>query len=74
VIEHNDLPTHDGYCCDMRRHFLVGIVAERHDQPAPIECMDFVVTFEPRIVIAIKFCPFCGQRIDPKQQPLREQP
>lgn len=53
----------DDYCCSMRRHFLVGIVATRKDEPTPIEVVDFVVEWEPKMIIRIKYCSFCGDQL-----------
>ena len=50
----------------MRRHFLIGIVSCK-EGPAPTDVADFVIAFEPTIVIAIKYCPFCGTQINGKQ-------
>lgn len=49
------------YCCAMRRHFLIGIIGTRRGEPAPIDLADYVVEWEPKIVIRIKHCPFCGK-------------
>lgn len=55
----------ENYCCAMRRHFLVGIVGSRNE-PTPLEACDFYV--DPvNLVLAIKFCPFCGVLQDNKQ-------
>lgn len=60
------------YCCAMREKFLIGIVAEREDIPTPIDAADFMdfdrKTSDDRVVIKIKFCPFCGK---PVAGPLR---
>lgn len=53
----------DQYCCTMRRHFLVGIVGVRKGEPTPIEAADFVIAWEPKILIKIKYCPFCGKQM-----------
>ncbi len=53
----------ENYCCAMRRHFLVGIMGTRTDEEVPTDMADFVLAWEPQIVIAIKFCPFCGATI-----------
>ena len=49
------------YCCAMRRHFVLGIVAYRKGEDMPTEAIDFAIEYEPRLIIAFKFCPFCGQ-------------
>lgn len=59
------------YCCPMREHFLIGIVGVAKGI-APADAVDFVIDFDaPKPVIAIKYCPFCGTKIDGKQ-PLRK--
>jgi hypothetical protein len=60
----------DGFCCPMRSHFVVGIVAQRPNVPAPVDVADFMLSFDPPI-ISIKFCPFCGKTIDTKNSKLR---
>lgn len=55
------------FCCGMREHFVLGIVAERVDVPVPVDAADFI-DFTAKMpngkpVIRIKFCPFCGQAI-----------
>lgn len=56
------------FCCSMREHFVLGIVAQRREGPAPVDVMDFVdlekQTDYGRPVIRIKFCPFCGKAVD----------
>jgi len=60
------------YCCPMRARFIVQILAEDLSQPKPTNICDFIVDWEqPVPVMAIKFCPFCGQEIDHKNEPLR---
>ncbi len=60
------------YCCDMRRRFLIGLVAENKDAPQPKGLADFIVDWDrPVPIIGIKFCPFCGVEIDHRQQELR---
>jgi len=54
---------HEKYCCAMRRHFLVGVVATREGEEIPTEAVDFALAFEPKLLIRIKFCPFCGEEI-----------
>lgn len=51
----------------MRQHFILGIMGVRESGPAPVDAADFVIQFEPKIIIAIKYCPFCGAAIDGKQ-------
>ena len=53
--------TDEQYCCGMRRYFLFGIIGHRQDEQAPTELCDFVTRWEPRIVVRIKHCPFCGE-------------
>ncbi len=55
------------YCCQMRRKFLVGIIAEDLRLPSPIDMVDCIVDFGPPVVIRIRFCPFCGKAIDPNE-------
>jgi hypothetical protein len=48
----------------MRRHFLVGVLASRTDEPAPAEAADFIEDFSaPVLRIVTRFCPFCGANI-----------
>ena len=60
------------YCCAMRAKFLLGIVAENKEAPHPPEMIDFVdwdqKRADARLVIRIKFCPFCGK---PSTGPIR---
>ncbi len=58
------------YCCGMRRYFLFAIVGQRGDEDAPVEMADFIVVWEPTIVIRMKFCPFCGVEL-PEKDTLR---
>lgn len=51
------------FCCPMRRHFLVGIIGVREDEPAPVDVADFVIQWEPKVLIRIKHCPFCGDEL-----------
>ena len=52
----------------MRRHFLIGLVGVRADEPVPIEAGEFVADFEAKpMIVRIKFCPFCGAKIDAGQ-------
>lgn len=51
------------YCCPMRSHFFLGIVGQRKG-PQPIELADFIIQWEPQIVIGIRYCPFCGTTIE----------
>lgn len=51
------------YCCQMRAYFLIGIVATRTDVPQPVDIADYVMEWEPQIVIKIRHCPFCGEKI-----------
>lgn len=61
------MPSMSGeYCCAMRRHFLIGIIAIA-EAPTPIEAVDFIdfdqKTRDDRPIIKIKFCPFCGKQV-----------
>lgn len=55
----------EGYCCRMRQKFLVGILGEDVGVEAPLELADFVVNWEPKPCLSLRFCPFCGTRIPP---------
>ena len=37
----------------------------------PVEAGDLVVEWTPQIVMRIRFCPFCGAKIDPTRDPAR---
>lgn len=50
-------------CCAMRNHFLVGVVGYKKDEPFPADLPDFVVSWEPQILLAIRYCPFCGKDV-----------
>lgn len=56
----------DRYCCAMRRHFVIGIVGARVDEPVPFDVMEFMPDIESKL-ISIKFCPFCGESMDDSQ-------
>lgn len=60
-------PPGNGYCCSMRRKFLVGIVGEDTSLPLPTEAADFIDFDEPpengQVTMRIRFCPFCGQKV-----------
>ena len=60
-------PAQVAYCCKMREKFLLGIVAERSDIPTPVDAADFIdfdaTLHGGRLIIEIKFCPFCGKMI-----------
>lgn len=55
----------NAFCCKMREKYLIGIVAENRDIPQPVEAGDFIDFEMPhpegKLVIRIKYCPFCGQ-------------
>lgn len=56
------------FCCPMRAKYLLGIVAEATEIPQPVEAADFIDFDMPhpegKLVIKIKYCPFCGKAID----------
>ena len=57
----------ENYCCTMRGHFVLGIVAQRRG-PVPVDVVDFLDSFETDSpTISIKYCPFCGKQIDRTQ-------
>lgn len=52
------------FCCSMRAYFLVGVMGQRAEGSAPIDVVDFVDDPSAKpMLINIKFCPFCGERI-----------
>lgn len=56
----------------MRDHFLIGIVGTKADSPTPVDVADFVVRWEgERMLMGIKFCPFCGKQINWNTDELR---
>ena len=57
----------ENYCCPMRKHYLIGIVGQRNDQPMPTEAADFIAQWEPKLILNIRYCPFCGNEITPDQ-------
>lgn len=63
------------YCCNMREKFVIGIVGNRTDIPVPIDVADFIINFSHpqtgKPVIGIKFCPFCGVRINHNTDPVK---
>lgn len=61
----------EGYCCAMRRHFVLGIVGVRANEEMPTDMADYVMEWEPKLVISIHYCPFCGEDIDIDKNPLR---
>lgn len=50
------------FCCVLREHFLLGIIGQQQ-KPVPVEAVDLIVAWEPQIVLAIRFCPFCGEAL-----------
>lgn len=65
-IRTGDLPTpkpvaEEKHCCEMKRHYVLGIVGTRGD--APTSFADFVISWEPKIILAPKFCGWCGATI-----------
>ncbi len=57
--------TERAYCCQLRRKFVLGIIAEDRSIDYPVDVADIVVEWEPKILIRIRFCPFCGTKIPP---------
>ncbi len=57
-----------GFCCAMRRKFLVQIVGEDPSLPNPVDLVDFldfdICRVDRMPVIRIRFCPFCGKAAD----------
>ena len=55
------------YCCKMREKYLIGIIMENVEVPQPIDAIDFIDFEIPhpegKLVIRIKYCPFCGKPI-----------
>lgn len=54
-------PEPQKHCCEMKRHFILGIVGT--DGPEPTCVADFAVAWEPKILIAPKYCGWCGSEI-----------
>lgn len=48
----------------MRAYFLLGIIGTRNGVEAPVDVVDYLVSFEGPPIISIKFCPFCGKKMD----------
>lgn len=64
----SDAAQEEQYCCNMRRHYLVGVVAARAGEEPPMEVLEYIVDLTaPNPVMRIRFCPFCGERIDDNQ-------
>lgn len=63
-------PSPYSYCCRARQRFVLGIVGENPEIELGVEVADLVVRWEPKILLRIRFCPFCGVAIDGRQ-PLR---
>lgn len=56
----------------MREKYLVGFIGENPNVPTPVDLVDFVVDWEgEQMLLALKFCPFCGKKIEPNA-PLRD--
>lgn len=67
----NEIETADSYCCAMRQHFVLGIVGVRANEEMPVDMVDYVIEWEPQLVVAIHYCPFCGEGIATDKDPLR---
>lgn len=52
-----------GWCCAMRRKYLLQITGHDRTLPDPVDLADFVTSWAPQIVVMIKYCPFCGGSI-----------
>jgi hypothetical protein len=59
------------YCCEMRRYIVIGIRGVAPDVPTPPDLMDYALEFHPIVRLGIKFCPWCGVKIDYSKQALR---
>mgnify|MGYP000592625278 CR=1 FL=1 len=61
-VRSGDLPksVKADYCCEMRRHFILGIIATRG--PEPTEIADFAIAWEPKILVAPVYCGWCGEK------------
>jgi len=53
----------ESYCCSMRRHFFLGITGVRADEEMPVEAVDFIDVWEPKMIVNVRFCPFCGKDV-----------
>jgi hypothetical protein len=65
---------HD-FCCQMRAHFIIGLIGENKDVPVPFSAVDFIqdwnVSDDPKtrskdqvgetMWIKMRYCPFCGK-------------
>ena len=60
ILSHDGTWKLETYCCAMRKHYVLGIVGSRKDEPVPIEAADFVEQWSPKVVLRIRYCPFCG--------------
>lgn len=57
----------DGWCCQMRRKFLIGIVGHMNTVPDAVDVVDFM-DFERTAesgapILRIRFCPWCGKSL-----------
>ena len=66
------------YCCQMRAHFIIGVIGRNEDVPAPLQALNYIRDWnkstDPEQIskaqvgetvwLQLRFCPFCG-REDP---------
>lgn len=57
-------PADPDYCCEMRRHFVLGIVGT--NGPEPTDVASFAIAWEPKIILAPLFCSWCGEKFREK--------
>lgn len=67
TVEELHQDSEPGYCCVMRKKFVPGIVAEDPSVQLPTEFADHVLDWSKPIVFGLRFCPFCGRKVDHTQ-------